>query len=171
MTKALGGALMEVIVTESKKDGLRKEKARQLARKWYYAHREEAIEKSRKWRSSNLEKAREKSRNWQKNNPERSRENSRTWLRVNPDKKAEYNHRRRDREIGNGGRFTAVEWNELKEKYGNKCLCCGEAAKLTADHVVPVINGGTNNIDNIQPLCLVCNSKKGTKTIDYRISV
>jgi 5-methylcytosine-specific restriction endonuclease McrA len=48
-------------------------------------------------------------------------------------------------------------------------LCCGRPdVKLTQDHVVPLARGGSNLIDNIQPLCASCNSSKGTQTIDYR---
>ncbi len=39
---------------------------------------------------------------------------------------------------------------------------------LTPDHIIPLSQKGPNTIDNIQPLCLNCNSSKGTKTIDYR---
>lgn len=68
----------------------------------------------------------------------------------------------------NGGSFTAEEWKALCFQYGYKCLKCGQSVELTVDHVVPVSKGGTNDISNIQPLCLSCNSSKGAKTVDYR---
>jgi len=52
--------------------------------------------------------------------------------------------------------------------YGRKCLCCGSTENITIDHVVSVKNGGVNEIENMQPLCKSCNSRKSTKTIDYR---
>ena len=79
--------------------------------------------------------------------------------------------RRRARKIQAGGKFSALEWLELKTKYNFTCLCCGRNEpdiRLTADHVIPLAKGGTNNIDNIQPLCISCNSKKHAKFIDYR---
>jgi len=33
---------------------------------------------------------------------------------------------------------------------------------------VPLIKGGSDSIDNLQPLCGYCNSSKGTRVIDYR---
>lgn len=35
------------------------------------------------------------------------------------------------------------------------------AANLTADHVVPKARGGSDEPDNIQVLCVACNSRKG----------
>jgi len=65
--------------------------------------------------------------------------------------------------------FTLEEWNTLLEKYNHICLSCRRIGmKLTADHVIPISKGGTNTIDNIQPLCRSCNSKKKDKHIDYR---
>lgn len=63
---------------------------------------------------------------------------------------------------------TELEWLDLCNKYNNRCLCCGEKNKLTVDHVIPISKGGMNTIDNIQPLCGSCNSKKNNKEIDYR---
>ena len=61
------------------------------------------------------------------------------------------------------------EWKKLKNRYGNKCLCCGRSdLRLEADHIIPVSRGGTNDRDNIQPLCHPCNVKKSAQTIDYR---
>lgn len=121
-------------------------------------------------------KERERKR-WQ--NDENLREYKRTYLRKryhnNPDHKRKqfaYSsaalHRRRARKEANGGSYTAQEWRELCAKYDHLCLCCGEAKPLTVDHVVPLVEGGSNDISNIQPLCLDCNLRKATKTIDYR---
>lgn len=68
----------------------------------------------------------------------------------------------------NGGTHTQAEWIALQRKYSRKCLCCKQVKPLTKDHIMPVVQGGADSIDNIQPLCQQCNSRKGTRTIDYR---
>lgn len=77
-------------------------------------------------------------------------------------------HARRARKQRQGGAYSAKEWRDLCAKYGHVCLCCGKAERLTPDHVVPIAKGGSNDISNIQPLCLPCNLRKATKIIDYR---
>jgi 5-methylcytosine-specific restriction endonuclease McrA len=49
------------------------------------------------------------------------------------------------------------------ERDGHLCRSCQSAELLTVDHVVAVINGGTDDIDNLQTLCRTCNSSKGRK--------
>ena len=67
------------------------------------------------------------------------------------------------------GQFTKKEWVELCNSYGNKCLACGKTGiYLSPDHVVPLSRGGSNYLENMQPLCLPCNMSKNAKTIDYR---
>jgi 5-methylcytosine-specific restriction endonuclease McrA len=151
---------------------------------YYIAHKEHVVEKSIEWALKNPEKrkisqqlyrARDakkvkdnrnaSSRRWRERHPEYKR----GWVKSNPDKGQEYHENRRARLDGNGGRFTASQWKSLKDKYGNMCLCCKRKdVRLEADHVVPIKLGGINVISNIQPLCRSCNSKKGTKIIDYR---
>lgn len=68
------------------------------------------------------------------------------------------------------GFHTIGEWETLKAQYNWTCPCCGKSEpeiKLTEDHIIPLIKGGSNNIENIQPLCGRCNSSKGVKIIVY----
>lgn len=48
------------------------------------------------------------------------------------------------------------------EKNGWKCCLCGSTEKLSIDHIVSVASGGSNEIENLQTLCVPCNSKKGS---------
>lgn len=138
------------------------------ARKYYEANTDKIRESHRKWRKENSDKKHEYDSKWREENTEYFREYKRNWWQANPDKKRAHSNNRRARKAGNGGSFTAEEWRDLCNKYDNQCLCCGEQKKLTADHVIPLVKGGTSNIDNIQPLCRSCNASKGTKTIDFR---
>jgi 5-methylcytosine-specific restriction endonuclease McrA len=71
--------------------------------------------------------------------------------------------------LKDAGTFTQDEWQALCNYYGNKCLCCGRGdAPLTVDHIVPLTRRGRNTIDNLQPLCGTCNTRKNARTIDYR---
>lgn len=76
--------------------------------------------------------------------------------------------RRRMLERERGPGFTDTDFEDLCGRYGERCLCCGGRLDLTADHVVPLSEGGTHSIGNIQPLCRACNSQKHTLTIDFR---
>jgi 5-methylcytosine-specific restriction endonuclease McrA len=80
-------------------------------------------------------------------------------------------HTRRARLKGNGGTHTEKEWLEVLELYGNKCVYCGDIGKMTKDHVIPIANGGTNDISNIVPACGTCNRKKGTKIWQPKVLV
>ena len=46
-----------------------------------------------------------------------------------------------------------------------ECPSCHKAIKtqeyLTIDHIIPKANGGTDDIQNLQPMCKTCNSDKG----------
>ena len=65
----------------------------------------------------------------------------------------------------NAGKFDLKAWSEKLEKLDYKCQICGTRDRITIDHIIPLTKGGTNHIDNIQPLCHSCNSSKGNKII------
>jgi len=52
---------------------------------------------------------------------------------------------------------------KLLEKSEGKCCKCGKGLSLrtmTVDHFIPISRGGTNNINNLIPLCVDCNKVK-----------
>jgi len=81
---------------------------------------------------------------------------------------SEYSRRKKD----NGGKHTRRQWLDKLSQY-NVCPRCGRSWKdipprpdrrykyvWTKDHIIPLAAGGSDDIDNIQPLCYQCNSSK-----------
>lgn len=66
------------------------------------------------------------------------------------------------------GTHTAAEWEALKIVCGSLCVKCGSGDSLTRDHILPVYLGGSDSIENIQPLCKSCNSSKDPDDRDFR---
>lgn len=90
-------------------------------------------------------------------------------MRENPEVRRANESRRRAKKRGADGTHTVEEWLRLVEKFGGKCLYPGcDSTEVTRDHVLPLVMGGSDAIDNIQPLCLSHNSAKGGRFIDYR---
>jgi hypothetical protein len=103
------------------------------------------------------------------------------WAKANPEKMRAIRHKRKALKLGNGGSWTAKQWQTLKRQYGFRCVGCWKTEseltalgrKLVPDHIVPVVKGGLNHITNIQPLCHGtggCNNRKGKKYRDFVIS-
>ena len=83
---------------------------------------------------------------------------------------AHYARKRRNLKLGAEGFHTLGEWQTLKAQYNWTCPSCKRKEpeiKLTEDHIVPFTKGGSDNIENIQPLCRSCNSKKHNKIVKY----
>lgn len=156
--------------------------------RYYQANRKAILEREARWSKANAEYIRAYKKRYQEENKETRKAYQALWKAKNPDKvRAAYKKRiaknperarilhkvrsarRHARLYLAPGNFTAEEFTQLCEAYGNKCLCCNRAdVPLGPDHVVPIARDGTNDIGNIQPLCLPCNMRKHIKIIDYR---
>lgn len=125
--------------------------------------------RKKKWRTLNPGK--EKTYPEKKEDSEKSAKRQRKWRGANRQRARSIAHKRRTRKTKAGGSYTAEEFKSMCAHYDYRCLACGKKfplSKLTFDHIIPVIKGGTSDIGNGQPLCRSCNSSKGTKTTDYR---
>lgn len=50
-----------------------------------------------------------------------------------------------------------------------KCFCCDEFLEynnLHCGHIVSELNGGLTNLDNLEPICMICNLSMGTKNMN-----
>ena len=56
----------------------------------------------------------------------------------------------------------SVRWR-IWERDNFICQICGIRRNLTIDHIHPEVLGGDLSDDNLQTLCLSCNSKKGAR--------
>lgn len=61
--------------------------------------------------------------------------------------------------------LTAAQKKKLFEKFKYQCAACGRSFSpgekgLEADHKIPLMRGGSSNLNNWQPLCISCNVSK-----------
>ncbi len=144
-------------------------------RKYLEEHREQISEYKKRWATDNNEIVAASKLHYYERRREDVIARSKKWAENNPEKvrQAKINNLRRRRAARHTsrGHFTVEEFKELCARYGNKCLACGDTeAVLDADHVVPLTKGGSDSINNIQPLCGSCNRKKFVNIIDYRLN-
>ncbi len=67
------------------------------------------------------------------------------------------------------GRHTREEFQEMVTYFNGLCVKCGDGSHgVFRDHILPIYIGGSDGIDNLQPLCRKCNTGKGRESVDYR---
>ncbi len=66
------------------------------------------------------------------------------------------------------GRHSPLEWETMRAILGG-CVRCGTAeGEIVKDHITPIYQGGSDGLENIQPLCRACNASKGPEAVDHR---
>lgn len=115
---------------------------------YYLNNKESAIQATKDWRANNLDRVRELGRR--------------------------NGNRRRARLLNNG--IEAYTEAQMLLEYGETCHLCNEPIDLTAsrrvgttgwekglhvDHLLPIVAGGNDSLDNVRPAHGLCNIKKG----------
>jgi 5-methylcytosine-specific restriction endonuclease McrA len=117
------------------------------------------------YRASNPERWKEYQRDWTKANREKRNAVEKRWRAKNPEIYRQHLANQKANRRGAPGKVSPKEWQLIKEMYEFTCPSCGlrePQIKLQRDHIIPVKLGGLNIFQNIQPLCLACNVKKGS---------
>lgn len=172
--------LIEFYKHKNRKDGYRgqckncfktyPEKERQRSKKWYENNREYALLMSKEYFKKHPEVNHKASKKYRDSHIEEKKIQVKKWRQNNHGKVLESTRKRRNIKRGTTGSHTFGEWELLKIQYGFTCPCCNKSEpniKLTEDHIVPLSKGGSDYIENIQPLCGHCNFVKHTKIFFY----
>jgi len=163
-----------------------REEVRQRGLAWYYRNAESESKKAKVYYQNNKGKIKQRHAKYRKNNKEKTRKRHQKYNRehrkenlnrsrkhraANRDLYNMYANRRRVLTLNAPGFHTVDEWNMVKRAFNYTCPKCGRGEleiKLTRDHIVPLtVDGTSDDIFNIQPLCQSCNSSKSTQTINY----
>lgn len=96
------------------------------------------------------------------------RHNAAQWAAANPEKARQKYTDYKARLKAAPGQLTPRLVAMVYEIHGHQCLKCAATKDLTIDHVLPLTLGGSNCLDNLQPLCRACNGGKGGRFGDYR---
>lgn len=122
-------------------------------------------EQSRKFRAKHPGRTNKYVYAWRKRNPERTRAIDRRYKQRHPEKHRHWEKLRRARRRGAEGSHTLAEWKSKVKAYEGRCHWCRRPIEgtPTRDHLIPLAKGGADDIGNIVPACLRCNTSKGAK--------
>jgi 5-methylcytosine-specific restriction endonuclease McrA len=137
--------------------GYARNKAKRLAWQAIYnlKNRDKILARVTKWQLENPEKVKLNKRNWNIRHPEQVQANGSVCAA-----------RRRNAV----GRFTADDIAAIFKAQRGKCAYCRKSIKdrYDIDHIIALINGGSNWPSNIQLCCENCNQRKSSKDpIDF----
>lgn len=144
-----------------------REQLAERTRVWYRENKVRASRRAAKYYINNRVSLLQYSKQWSRDNREKANKAKRLWALANPEKYNAGNrlkrHRRRAREQGAGGSFTAEDIIAIRKSQRERCFYCGVKLGDTynIDHFVPLSKGGTNNPSNLRLSCPKCNFSKG----------
>jgi 5-methylcytosine-specific restriction endonuclease McrA len=150
------------------------EKIREYNRAYYAANAQRLYERSRVYGLANAERLKERQRKYNAANAEKRREYRRDYYEpgrqrarraAKLDLYRAISNRYRARKKAADGSYTAQQIREMRAAQAGVCAYCKrqyEPYHLQIEHIIPLSQGGSNDISNICLACVTCNcSKKG----------
>ena len=141
------------------------EKKRAMDIRYNERHPGQRNQYDKKYRDNNRDKTRTATLRWNKDHPDLMREAAR---------------KRRATKLDNG--HVPYTESQVLDLYGTSCHIClipvdlgvprrigkeeGWELGLHIDHVIPIIAGGPDTLENVRPSHAICNMKKGSKMTD-----
>ena len=146
-----------------------KEKLAKHHAEYYQKNKEKFAKYATKYYLKNKQRLEKYSRDYYQKHKAEEKERHKKWLATPRGRTISRNNtRKRKHRLKSLGKLDVDAWLAKCEKLDHICQICNiklTQKTLTMDHIFPVSKGGTNNIDNLQPLCRSCNSKKHDKII------
>jgi len=129
-------------------------------------HKEERKEYNRKVHHKYKDKRAEYNAKYRAIHSDRVKESKQKYLSTEQGKlkRALKEQRRRHKIKYTDNTLVSEQWHEILQHQNNMCAGCGtkftHTKKATIDHIFPLNLGGGLTKDNVQALCLSCNSSK-----------
>ena len=136
-----------------------KEYNKQYAKQYYEDNKEELKEKSKQYK----EEHKEEMKQWREEHKEELKEYGKQYRENNPNKVFNNSNKRRKREENQGNGVTKEQWFEMFEFFNWECAYSGvqlDKDNRSVDHIIPLAEGGLNEIWNCVPMLRNYNTSK-----------
>jgi 5-methylcytosine-specific restriction endonuclease McrA len=79
--------------------------------------------------------------------------------------------RRRARKAAVASGISAGDWQEILDRFNNRCAYCLDQTDLEIEHMRPLSLGGAHDKDNVVPACAPCNRRKNRRDLLQSLAV
>jgi uncharacterized protein with PIN domain len=138
-----------------------KEQSNQQSAAYYQRHKERLNAINQSYREHHKDHLKRRNQEWVAINRDRLLVQKKIWRKAHPESINEDQRKRRLAKKDVANKLTRYQWEAIKVAYGHRCAYCHhKMRRLTQDHVIPLIKGGSHIPNNVVPACRSCNSHK-----------
>ncbi len=149
-----------------------KERVNKKNNEWYQNNKDKRSISIKKWQLANFSRFKILCKKWREENKVIHSKQKSDWKKANKGRVVLYTERRRSWEVG-AGELTLKTIQQVYEdnikRFGTlTCVLCNkpiEFGKDSLEHLIPLSRGGKNSKENLAIAHLLCNIRKGKKTL------